>query len=268
MAKNRTKVRNPQSDIKTWIAGRSKEERPKLRSALTQLRKEFAARDSKDLLCWYRIGCLVAEFFPEGSREYGSSVTELLAAALGAEEGAGTRSVSNTLWQARTVAEVFPTTTAARAWAKKRHGVGRRLSAYHVFAVAAIDGAEQQHELLERCLTEGWSVKHLRAEVQRIFGGRRSKGGRPAGKRATPHPAVALKEIQVAAAHWMADYKVWFNGRKSALGHVAKMQQTEQLREELELAIEALNEMQATMNTGLECLQRLVKEMRASQKTD
>jgi hypothetical protein len=118
--------------------------------------------------------------------------------------------------------------------------------------------------LLDACLTASWSVTRLRAELQNQFGKKRSRGGRKAQRRETPSPVVALQEVQLAARHWMADHKVWFVGRKSALGRVSKKLQTKELQEELEQAADALDEMQEAVDAGIECLELLAKEIEAS----
>lgn len=195
-------------------------------------------------------------FFPDGQRQYGSSVMELLAKELGAVDDNEIRSVSNTLWQARTIAKTLGSATAAKTWAKKRNGKDQPLSAYHVFAVANVEASEQP-ELLEKCLNESWSVRQLRREVQNRFGTKRSRGGRKAAARKVPSPKIALQDIQRQAAQWLADHGAWFTGPRAALRNVSKREQTVELQKELVPAWNALVEMQVAVETGLGRLREL-----------
>lgn len=94
-------------------------QRRDLSAAVRQLRKSFAAKAKRDLLSWHGVGTLVAAFFPDGDRQYGSNVTEMLARELGAADEKTIRSLSNTLWQARTVAKTL--NGLARFWVNCRN---------------------------------------------------------------------------------------------------------------------------------------------------
>jgi hypothetical protein len=260
MAKKRPTSKRDQSDMSKWIAGQPPGRRRGLRTALSSLRKAFAARESESLLWWHHTGGLVAEFFPDGGRQYGSNVMELLARDLGAADEKAIRSMSNTLWQTRTIAKTL-TLREAKSWAAKRNSKGRPLSAYHISTVAVVEDREQRTELLDTCLAEGWGVTRLRAEVQNRFGKKRSRGGRKPLRRETPSPLVALRDVQLTARQWMADHKIWFVGCKSALGHVSKNLHTDELYEALGEAADALIEMQAAVDAGLECLKGLATDV-------
>ena len=132
---------------------------------------------------------------------------------------------------------------------------------WKVRGLVAVEDKGQRKKLLDRCLAESWSTQRLRAAVQNHFGKKKSRGGRTPKPREVPSPVVALQDIQLHARQWMANHKVWFAGRKSALGHVAKRQQTEELHEELGAAVDALNEMQEAVEDGLACLEKLARDI-------
>lgn len=256
MAKKHISSTQSKPGIKAWITSQPAKLRTDLRTALSSIRKAFDPRLQRELLWWHRVGSNVAKFFPDGQRQHGSSVMELFAKELGAVGDNEIRSVSNTLWQARTIAKTLGSATAAKTWAKKRNGKDRPLSAYHVFAVANVEASEQP-ELLEKCLNESWSVRQLRQEVQNRFGKKRSRGGRKAAPRKVPSPKVALQDIQRQTRQWLADHKAWFAGPKAALRNVSKREQTMELQTELIHAWNALVDMQVAVETGIDRLREL-----------
>ena len=99
------------------------------------------------------------------------------------------------------------------------------------------------------------------AEVQNLFGKKRSRGGRKAKTREVPSPMVALQEIQLEVRHWLANHEVWFADKKAALKKLSKRNQTNELYEELSRAADAMIEMQQAVDDGLECIKRLAAVM-------
>ena len=93
--------------------------------------------------------------------------------------------------------------------------------------------------------------------MQNLYGKEKSRGGRTPKPREVPSPVVALQDIQLHARQWMANHKVWFVGRKSALGHVGKRHQTEDFYEELGKSVNDTQEMQETMVGELKQLRDL-----------
>ena len=94
-----------------------------------------------------------------------------------------------------------------------------------------------------------------------LIGRKRSGGGRTPKPKKIPTPAIALHDIQLSTKQWLANHEVWFAGKKAALKRVSKKAHTEELREELSGAADALIEMQEAVDDGLVCLERLAGEV-------
>ena len=260
MAKSKQRSDRPDNGIRSWLSRQPTAQRPALKAALISLRQAYRQKETTSIPWWHEVGGQVATFFPEDGRQYGSELAELLACELGAVVETDVKRVSNDLWKARKIARTI-TCKQAAAWSKKRNAKGRPLSAYHVHSLVGVEDAQQRDALLDQCLTESWSVTRLHAEVQKLSGKKRSRGGRPARKREIPPPVVALQEIQLAAKHWKANHAVWFKAKKAALKKVAKDLQTDELYEELSRAADELIEMQQAVDEGLACIERLAQAM-------
>jgi hypothetical protein len=254
--KSHTDSKSP-ADINSWIAEQPPNRHGPLKSTLRSLKQAYRQQKTTDVLWWYEFGELVTKFFPKNST-FGSHVTPRLAKELaGNNEPVGR--ATNTIWQSRIIVKNF-SKAELKKWAGKRNRKGKPLSIYHFHCVGPVEAKEQRKKLLEKCLSESWSTRRLRDEVQNEFGEKRSRGGRKPEPRPVPTPTVALQDIQLAVRQWQANHKVWFVGKKSALGHVAKRQQTEGFREELEKSVTDIQEMLVTVVEELNQLKDLGKE--------
>ncbi|PHS02275.1 MAG: hypothetical protein COA78_21565 [Blastopirellula sp.] len=242
------------ADIRNWITNQPSKQRTQLRSALRGLRKAFKEKSSTDLLWWHEVGTYVNEFFPTGKRQYGTNMTELLASELTKDGPKAITRISNDLWQARKIARNL-TKQEAKNWTKKQKT--KSLSANHFYILVSVEDKDQRNKLHEQCLQDGWSIVRLRAEVQNLFGHKRSRGGRKPQPREIPLPMVALQEIQIQARRWMANHEVWFAGKKASFHDVSQIIQSAEMHQNLRETIGALSKMNRAVGDSLDTLMQI-----------
>lgn len=152
---------------------------------------EEGRRIEEDVRAWYRRGQQVTGLSGEGARDVGRGMQTLAIEA-------GTNPA--TLRRARQFARVY-TEKQLDALLKLRTPEGLPLGWSHVQELIAVEDRASRAGLQRRAAGEGWTVRKLKAEVQKIHGGKRSKGGR---KFATPGtPEDALRRLADVGRVWI-----------------------------------------------------------------
>lgn len=105
-----------------------------------------------------------------------------------------------TLRRARQFARVY-TEKQLDTLLRLRTSEGLPLSWSHVQELIAVGEAAARAGLQRRAAREGWTVRQLKAEVQKLHGGKRSKGGRKFATQGTPEDA--LKRLADVGRVWV-----------------------------------------------------------------
>ena len=261
MAKKKHPPKTPlYPDIGTWIKAQPPKRQPKLRRLLAELTQLFHRQSRDDLLWWYGVGIRALAFFPTGDRQYGVGVIELLADQLRPGRERNDKTATIPLYRARQLAATF-TYQEIRELGKKRNAAGHALRLHHVFALLAVEDAEERGELTEACLAGNWSVARLRQEIQNRSGRKQSAGGLSPKPPERPSPGVALRDISVLARRWMAFHRVWFGEAKAALRKIPVRDRDGAMLKELERAEDGLLEVAGAVKQGLQPLETLRGEV-------
>lgn len=140
-----------------------------------------AKRIEEDVRAWYRRGQQALGLSGEGAKDVGKAMTRL-------SEEVATNPM--TLRRARQFAEVYGTDEEVDALLKLRTPEGLPLRWSHVQELISVEDRAGRARLQRLAATEGWTVRQLRAEVQRLHGGKRSRGGRKFAPPGTPEEAL------------------------------------------------------------------------------
>jgi len=129
---------------------------------------------------WYRRGQQALGLLNVGAKEVGPAMEKL---------GAGVGTNPATLRRARQFARVY-TENQLEALLKLRTPEGLPLGWSHVQELISVEDRAGRARLQRLAATEGWTVRRLKAEVQRLRGGKRSRGGRKFAPPGTPEEAL------------------------------------------------------------------------------
>ena len=100
---------------------------------------------------------------------------------------------------------------------------------------------QQREQGTERCITEGWSVRRLRREVQQLLGGKKSGGGIDLVPLKSSEDA--LHDLLARTNDWLNRYKkLWFLAPKAKLARPLSKRTAERLATQLQEAEDALIE--------------------------
>ncbi len=226
---------------------------------LTELRHFFARPGKQKLEWWFELGHQVLLLHPEPppgeKRSYGTKAMGELGRRLAPEDP---RNATNTLWQARKLALRF------NDWDKLEKFQGD-LSIWHVMSLLAVDNRKgsksSMQELHDRCVAENWSVDRLKREVQNDKGGKMASGREPKPLRAAT-PAIAVKDLYVAARRWVAYHDQCLAGRSPLLKHARRAGYSPSLFRDVRDAIQGLEQVQAAVTEELKELRQLAKNIR------
>ncbi len=122
----------------------------------------------KDVRAWYLRGQQALGLSGEGAKKVGQAMQ-----SLGTEVGTNPA----TLRRARQFARLF-NETQLEALLKLRTPEGLPLGWSHVQELISIKTKAERDRMQKRAAKEAWTVRRLKAEVQRLEGGKRSEGGR------------------------------------------------------------------------------------------
>jgi len=134
----------------------------------------------EEVRTWYRRGQQVLGLSDEGTKGVGRAMNQLVAEA-------GTNPA--TLRRARQFARVY-TEKQLDALLKLRTPEGLLLGWSHVQELIAVGSPAERARLQRLAASGGWTVRRLKAEVQRLHGGKRSRGGRKFAPPGTPEDAL------------------------------------------------------------------------------
>jgi hypothetical protein len=231
--------------------------------ALAELRRFFAHPEKQKLRWWFEVGHQALRLHPEPppdeKRAYGTKAVGELARKLSPEDPKNT---TNTLWQARKLALRFS------KWDELEKFQGD-LSIWHVMSLLAVDekrgSKSSMQELHSRCVAEGWSVDRLKREIQNDKGGKVASGRQPKPLRAAT-PAIAIKDLYVAARRWVAYHDQCLAGRRPVLRHARRADYSASLLRDVRHAIQELEQVQEAVTEELKDLWQLAKNIKLALK--
>jgi hypothetical protein len=259
--KKRTRKEPAFADIDAWIKTQSETRKHKLRRLLKELKQLVKRPEREDFVWWHRVGIRALEFFPKIDRHYGVSVVELLADYVQPGRERTDKTVTNSLYRARQLADTF-TLQEIRSLGKKRTASGKPLGLNHVTSLLAVEDKDERSDLLKKCLEGNWGLTRLRQEIQSRAGRKRTGGGMSPTPLENPSPGVALRDISVMARRWMAYHHVWFVGAKPALKRIPVKERDEAMLEELDRAAHGLEELRDAVDQGMERIEDLTLEVK------
>ncbi len=140
-----------------------------------------ARRIEEDVRAWYRRGQQALGLSGERAKDVGQAMTRL-------SEEIGTNPM--TLRSARQFAEVYEIEEEVEALLKLRTPEGLPLGWSHVQELISIKSKAERVRTQKVAAKEGWTVRKLKTEVQRLHGGKRSRGGRKFAPPGTPEEAL------------------------------------------------------------------------------
>ena len=214
------------------------------RSHVFNHRQEFDVL--KDYLCtqpmrpdvaWeYRLGAMVQALCPKEKRQYGEGHIDTLAHELG-----GDKNLANKLWLARNLNVAYGRKEITQL-IKAAAASGIHLGINHAIALARLKDKQQREQVTERCITEGWSVRRLRREVQQLLGGKKSGGGIDLVPLKSSEDA--LHDLLARTNDWLNRYKkLWFLAPKAKLASPFSKKTAARLATQLQEAEDALSEL-------------------------
>lgn len=194
-----------------------------------------AERIEEDVRAWYRRGQQALGLSGEGAKDVGQAMTRL-------SEEVATNPM--TLRRARQFAEVYGTDEEVDALLKLRTPEGLPLRWSHVQELISIKTKADRVRMQKRAAKEGWTVRRLKAEVQRLLGGKRPEGGR---KFALPEAAEErLGRLAEQSQTWLhlLDEVVFsdHSGRSDRIAEARSGDDRDELRDHLVKALAALDE--------------------------
>ena len=261
MAKGKGSAARRYESINDWLKAQPRQDRRRLRSSLTRLKRLYQNRPEHDDLMWrHRVGSQVKEFFPEGESRYGDNVIELLADHLQPGREEKDKRVRNFLYEVRDFARAYHYEAAERL-ANARNANDDPLSIHHVKALVSVEDIEQRLSLFDKCLDQCWSVRRLRQEIQNAKGGKRGGGGRKPQRRERQSAGVAVRNISTMSRQWMDYHRVWFVGASAALGRVKRKDCDEAILKHAKLAVKGLEDVHRATGDGLEKLREFVQDL-------
>lgn len=139
-----------------------------------------ARQIEEDVRTWYYRGKKAVGLSGAGEKDVGPPLEKLVAEA-------GTNPA--TLRRARQFARVY-TEAQLAALLKLRTPDGLPLGWSHVQELISVADPAERARLQRRAAKGGWTVRTLKAEIQRLNGGKRSRGGRKFAPPGTPDEAL------------------------------------------------------------------------------
>jgi len=157
---------------------------------------EAAKRVESDVRAWYRRGQQALGLSGERSKGVDQDMQALVAEV-------GTNPA--TLRRARQLARVY-TEKQLDVLLKLRTPEGLPLGWSHVQELISIKSKAERVRTQKRAAKEGWTVRRLKAEVQRLEGGKRSEGGRKFALPEAPEERLGrLTELSQTWRHLLDD---------------------------------------------------------------
>jgi hypothetical protein len=221
----------------------------------------LAKPDKENLRWWHEVGVqllVIHPVPPPGTkRPYGTKLVEDLASYLSNEK---LPNATNTLWLARRLALRF------KRWKQLEKFQGY-LSIGHVMALLAVTersgSKSSMEELRDRCVAEGWSVEQLKREVQNDRGFKLASGRLPEPLLAAT-PAIAVKDLYIAARRWKTYHQQCLAGPRSVLKHARRADYSAILLDGVEDAIQGLEDVQEAVKDELKQLRELARDIKAA----
>ena len=140
-----------------------------------------AQRIEEEVRAWYRRGQKARELSGKDAKDVGQAMQ-----TLSAEVG----TTPATMRRARQFARIYKSEKDLEALLKLRTPEGLPLGWSHVQELISVKNKAERERLQRRAAEEGWRVRELKAEVQRLNGGKNSKGGRKFAPPGTPEEAL------------------------------------------------------------------------------
>jgi hypothetical protein len=163
---------------------------------LCKLAKQGCWRD----VVWSReLGQLLIDLQNASEARYGRRYVAGLAKALFDEEGP---TIQAKLYSCRCIAKAFTAEEAERLAEQLR--VNRAFRYSHIRLLVHARDRAKRMLLLQRCLDEKWPSTRLELEVNRVQGGRRSRGGHRPRKRTRTNVAIGVRNVLLQARRWMS----------------------------------------------------------------
>jgi hypothetical protein len=201
----------------------------------------------RDLIWEHRLGGLVAELCPAGSR--GRKGVPGLAAALG-----GGQVLQNQFWYARAIFAAFRVDELEEVQ-RAAEAVAFALGVSHLTSTISLPGRTRTR-ILSLCINQRWTVTALRREVRKLQGGQKLSGG--GAPPATPKSAEdALDEIIERTSTWLNRFQAsWFHGDGAAFGRPIDPRTVERLRDKMREAEDVLGRLRRFADSGRRNLRR------------
>jgi DNA-binding ferritin-like protein len=222
-------------------------------------RRLLAKPDTRSLRWWFDLGTELLQVHPVPKagrkRPYRPNIIRDLAQKL---HGASLKNAKTTLWQARKLVMRFGT------WDKLVKFQGP-LSIWHVMTLVAVDqkkgSKSSMAELRKRCIAERWSVDRLKREIQNDRGGKTGSGRQPKLLMAAT-PAIAIKDLYIAARRWMAYHEQCLDGPRPILTRARPKDYSANLLRDVQRAIEGLVQVQKAVTEEVTQLIPLAKNIK------
>ena len=228
----------------------------------------FATPEKNKLRWWFDVGHEVLLLHPEpppgAKRHYRTKATERIAEQLCPDEATDREkeNMTNRLWQARKLALRFD------EWAKLEEFQGD-LSIWHVMSLLAVDAAKGSKSTMEethrRCVAEGWSVEHLKREIQNDKGRKMASGRRPTPLQPAT-PAMAITDLIIRARSWTTYHDEYLANRRLLLRRARRADYRPSLLRDVREAIQGLEQVQGAVKEELQQLRQLAKDTKAALK--
>ena len=231
--------------------------------ARAELRRLFTKPDKQELRWWFDVGqqalLLHPETEPGAKRAYGTKTIEDFARRLSEDK---LKYTTNMLWQARKLALRF------KSWKELEKFQGK-LSVWHVMTLLSVDekrgSKRSMDELHDRCVAEGWSVDRLKREVQNDKGNKMASGHSPEPLLPAT-PAIAVKDLYIAARRWMIYHDKCLTGRRPILKHARRADCDGNLLRDVEKAIQGLEQVEEAVKEELQQLRQMAKNIKTALK--
>lgn len=185
---------------KSPVARAQSEMNEALKAEMEEVRKKIDQLTDYDIEVRYEIGHKLNEIKDDSTGKYGADPEKLMYAVMPLGR--------DSLRPMMTLARVYSQDDVKRLRTARNPQTQERLMWSHVVALVRLKDKNKAFTLAEKAVNAGWSSRELNAEVIRISGGPRSRGGAPRKKVATLEAAVT--DVKAESQRWInAADKTW-----------------------------------------------------------